>query len=577
MALIAERSVEEVRAAADLVELIRGRVDLVRRGGRWWGRCPFHEERTPSFCLIPPENTTYYCHGCGASGDAIAWMQDQEGAAGFVEAIEGLAERFGVNLSYQEESSDERAERAATERRRELLARAATFYAEYLWRGDDAAPAREYLAGRGFDEALCRRFGVGYAPGSGDALAGRALRQGFTRQQLSDAGLARLGGGRATDFFAARIMFPIADGRGRVQGFGGRTLDPGERAKYVNSPEGEAFRKRRLLFGLASAREAAARAGGIVVAEGYTDVLGLAAAGIDAAVACMGTSLTSDQLRLLARSTSEVRLCFDADPAGEEAAWRTVEAAAGIPLRLSAVQLPHGRDPGDLAADADGRVELVRAVDASEPLLASLIRSRAARAGESARARDDAVADIAGLLERFPDSVEKDEGVRLAAGLLRLSQGMERRLLDGFLVGARETTHRGKAADGEPQSPRAAREQRLLALALADERGEARQMLDSLPEGAFEEPAHREAFRRLRDGVPPESWPAEDGKLLIQLRVAVADAPPGDDELSEAVYRLQEDLLQRRVHVLREQGDDAELMRALDLLARVRERLRSVG
>lgn len=574
MPLIADRSVEEVRAAADLVELVRGRVQLVRRGGRWWGPCPFHDERTPSFCLIPPDNAHYYCHGCGVSGDAITWMQEQEGASGFAEAIEGLADRFGITLSYQEESPAERAAREAAAQRRDLLERAARFFVENLWRGEEAAQAREYLKERGFDEELCRRFRVGYAPAGSGTLVARALREGYSPDALAEAGLARIRGRSAVDFFSARIMFPIADAQGRVKGFGGRTLDPNERAKYVNSPETDAFRKRRLLFALSSARTAAARAGYIVVAEGYTDVMGLAKVGVDAAVACMGTSLTPDQLRLLARSTSEVRLCFDADAAGVEAAWRTVEAASGIPLRLSAVRLPEGRDPGDLAGTEEGRAELLGLIESSEPLLTCLIRSRAARAENSPRARDDAVVDIGRLLQRFPDSVEKDEGVRLAAGLLQLSRGMEEQLRSGALA---VPAVRGDAPPAAPEPSRrpAGRERRLLALALAAPDDRAREVLQSLPEAAFAEPAHREVAQRLRQGVPVEEWPEESGRLVIELRAQLAAEPgSGPDELDEAALRLQEELLQGRAHALREKGDEAGLLKVLDLLTKVRERLR---
>ncbi|MDX6556800.1 MAG: primase, partial [Miltoncostaeaceae bacterium] len=431
MARIPDETLDAVRQAADLVELVRARVELTRRSGRWWGRCPFHEERTPSFSLLPPDFRRYYCHSCLATGDAITWMQEREGAANFSEAVEVLAERYGIEFHNEEESPAEAAKRAAARRRLELLDRAASFFEAVLWNADEAEPARRYLAGRGFDEALVRRFRIGWAPAGGTGLAARALREGFTRDQLMDAGLARPRGGTASDFFQARITFPIADLRGRVQGFGARTLDPAERAKYVNSPEGPAFRKRTLLFGLAEARADAAKRGWTVVVEGYTDVMGLVASGIEAAVACMGTSLTSEQMRLLARTAPEVRLCFDADKAGEGAAWRTVQASRDVPVRLSAVQLPSGQDPGDLAASEEGRNSLRGAIEHADPLLTSLISSRARRAGAAPRDRDQALEEITSLLRTLPDTVEKDEGVRLAAGLLQLSRVMEDRLREG--------------------------------------------------------------------------------------------------------------------------------------------------
>jgi len=149
--LIAPDSVNEILERADLVELIRGRVNLVKRGNRWVGRCPFHDERTPSFSLIPPDNRRYYCHGCGATGDAVRWMMEKEGAASFPDAVEALAERFGLDVRYEQASPEEERRRKADQRRLELLERAAGFYAAYLWRADEAAPARAYLAERGFE------------------------------------------------------------------------------------------------------------------------------------------------------------------------------------------------------------------------------------------------------------------------------------------------------------------------------------------------------------------------------------------------------------------------------------------
>ena len=197
MPRIEDSSIDDVRQSADLVELVRGQVQLTKRGGRWWGRCPFHEERTPSFCLIPPENRTYYCYGCGATGDAFTWMQQREGAGSFMEAVEQMADRFGVELKYEQSSPEEERRRQQNERVRELLDRACGFYEASLWKSPEAAAAREYLLGRGFPEELIRKFRVGWAPSSGSALAGRAIQEGFSREQLSQSGLARVRGGTA--------------------------------------------------------------------------------------------------------------------------------------------------------------------------------------------------------------------------------------------------------------------------------------------------------------------------------------------------------------------------------------------
>ncbi len=570
MPRVMDASIDEVRSSADLLELVRGQVQLTRRGGRWWGRCPFHDERTPSFCLIPPENRTYYCYGCGATGDAFTWMQEREGAGSFMESVEQLADRFGVELRYEASSPQEDARRRENERIRELLERACAFYAAMLWRADDAAPAREYLLGRGFPEDLLRTFRVGWAPAGGTALSGRAIREGFSRQQLDQSGLARVRGGVAQDFFAGRITFPICDARGRVQGFGARTLDPNERAKYVNSPEGDRFRKRELLFGLDLARQAAAKAGFAVVSEGYTDVMGLHLAGVEGAVACMGTALTTTQLRLLARVVPEVRLCFDADQAGEQAARRTIEAARDVPVRLAVVGLPPGSDPGDLAATSSGREVLSAAVASADPLLPWLVDRRIGRAGESPAEQDRALADLGSLLEGFPESTDKDEAIRRVTAL-----GVSPVLFDRFMRRAQATGARRREATpapgpAEPPSLDEVRERRLLALALAMPTA-GRPMLEGMREEHLGSPEHRAARQLVIDGV--EGWPSDLAPLEAALRAEAADGGT-EEELGDAYLRVEKRALERAMGAARAAGDDAEFLRLQAMVKRVEAALR---
>lgn len=568
MPLIAPDSVNEILERADLVELVRGRVNLVRRGNRWVGRCPFHDERTPSFSLIPPDNRRYYCHGCGATGDAVRWMMEKEGAASFPDAVEALAERFGLDVRYEQASPEEERRRKADQHRLELLERAAAFYAAYLWRADEAAPAREYLAGRGFDEPLLRAFRVGFAPRAGSVLSNRALKQGFTQQQLAEAGLGRVRGSRVTDFFVGRITFPITDLRGRVLGFGARTLDPNERAKYVNSPEGPRFSKRRLLFGLAQARQPAATAGWIVVVEGYTDVMALAKAGIPQAVACMGTSLTAEQVHELRRAAPRIRLCFDGDAAGERAAWRTAQAAGEYLTDLEAVVLPAGTDPGDLARTGEV-ARLHDIVTAHAPLATYLIESRARRAGPTPAERELALREIADLLRVLPESVEKDESIRLAAGLLQLSRGMEERLRRAARQGPLGVSAADLPSLGAPWE----RERRLLVLAAALPEIAVAQ-LETLPDEALTDPAHREAVGLLRRGIAPVEWPEELQPLASALQADPGAEHATADELREVVYRVQLPALERRAAALRDAGDAEGALRMIDLVQRVRAALR---
>jgi DNA primase len=574
MPRIDDGSIDEVRRSADLVELVRGQVQLTRRGGRWWGRCPFHEERTPSFCLIPPENRTYYCYGCGATGDAFTWMQQREGAGSFMEAVEQMADRFGVELKYEQSSPEEEQRRQQNERVRELLDRACGFYEASFWKSPEAAAAREYLLGRGFPEELVRKFRVGWAPSTGSALAGRAIQEGFSRDHLSQAGLARVRGGSAEDFFRSRITFPISDARGRVQGFGARTMDPNERAKYVNSPEGDRFHKRELLFGLDLARQWAAKAGYAVVSEGYTDVMALHMAGIEGAVACMGTALTPTQLRLLARVVSEVRLCFDGDQAGEEAARRTIDAAKGIPLRLAVVALPPGADPGELAGTPGGLGVLAQSVDDADPLIPWLVDRRIARAGESPAERERALTDLAGLLEGVPESADKDEAIRRVTAL-----GVSPALLEQFV--RRVSAGGGQRVKSAPIGDQPAaqpsldemRERHLLALAMAVP-DEGRALLQGMQEAHLGTASHRRARTLIIDGTAV--WPDDLSALHAALSAEAADGG-SEDELRDAYYRVEKRALESAMTAARAAGDETEYLRLQATVKRIEVVLRGAA
>src|SRR5215510_11172040 len=285
MARIKDSSVEAVNAATYIVTLVEGYTRLRKSGSRYTGLCPFHQERTPSFG-ISPERGTFKCFGCGEGGDAIAFVLKLD----FVGAIEFLADRFGVQLEYEETSPEQDRARKRRERLFQLLDRVATFYERYLWESEAGGFARDYLASRGLGEEICREFRLGLAPG-GAALTKGAAEQGYSRDELAGAGLTNR---RRNDYFTRRLLFPLADARGRVRGFQARRLyeDDPLRAKYVNSPEGDLFRKGDLLYGLDLARQAIAKQDRAVIVEGNPDAIALRQAGFEPAVAAMGTALT---------------------------------------------------------------------------------------------------------------------------------------------------------------------------------------------------------------------------------------------------------------------------------------------
>ena len=363
---------DDLRARLPVSERVGRAVRLTRRGREHVGLCPFHREKTPSF-TVSDEKGFFHCFGCGEHGDVIGFAMRHDGLS-FPEAVEQLAGEAG--LAVPERTPEARARAKRLESVHEALEFAAGWYARVLARPDEPAGAR-YLAGRGLSAETVERFRLGFAPASGRALAAVLAGEGIDDDLAREAGLIRRidGGGPARDFFRGRIMFPIADGRGRVIGFGARSLDDAQ-PKYLNSPESAAFRKGRVLYNLAGARRAARDAGAAAVAEGYMDVIALAQAGIEHVVAPLGTALTEDQLAALWRLAAEPVLCLDGDRAGRAAASRA--AARALPLlapgrSLSFAFMPEGDDPDSLVARA-GAAEMRDRLAAAVPLIDVLWR-----------------------------------------------------------------------------------------------------------------------------------------------------------------------------------------------------------
>ena len=345
---------DELRARVTLSSVVMRTTKLQKAGREWKACCPFHDEKTPSF-YVNDAKGFYHCFGCQAHGDVIRWMTDQRGLP-FIDAVKELASEAGMELPAPDPKMAERAERRAT--LHDVTAAAQDWFVDRLHSSNGAA-ARDYLKARGVSEELAQAFGFGFAPDARQALSG-ALPS-IDAAMLIDSGLRiTVDGKEPYDRFRGRLMLPIRDMRGRVVGFGGRILDTEAQPnapKYLNSPDTPLFDKGRLLFNLDRAAPASRKADRILVVEGYMDVVALAAAGIDEAVAPMGTALTETQIELLWRHVPCPVLCFDGDAAGQRASMKAIVRA--LPLlrpshSLSIVQLPSGMDPDDLVK-AKGR------------------------------------------------------------------------------------------------------------------------------------------------------------------------------------------------------------------------------
>jgi DNA primase len=547
VARIKDESVERVKAVMEILPLVEDVVRLRKSGSTYKGLCPFHQERTPSF-TVSPARGTFKCFGCGEGGDAITFVEKTENLD-FVGAIELLARRFGVELEYEEASPEQELKRRRDERLRALLERAAEFYARVLWESDAGAGAREYLASRGLGEEVCREFRLGYAPG-GARLASRALQEGYAQDELRAVGLAN---SRGNDYFQRRIVFPLADARGRVRGFQARKLhdDDPLQAKYVNSPEGELFRKGDLLYGLDTARQPMAREDRAVVVEGNTDVIALRQVGFAPVVASMGTALTEPQLRELARLTKRLFLCFDSDAAGQDATLRGMALAVQQGFTVGVVPLPPGTDPADDPAAFQERL--------TRPVSYPVHRVRL----EHARATDPQAAfnAIRSFLTSLPDSPEHLEAIRVAADLLDLPPETQSGLAPA----------RGSARTAGVVSPRLLEAgARLERSALAGVAGHESLLpdLELLGPEHFDDELHRRARAHL---LGQESADGELTPLLAELYALHDEEEITLETASQLLLRLRERALQRELAT----ADGERLVELQQALAKLRDEIRA--
>ena len=538
MARIKESSVREVVSASDMVEVVSGRTALRKAGARYSGRCPFHDERTPSFSVNPADKL-YHCFGCGKGGDVITFVRETENLD-FAGAVEWLAERFRVTLEYEETSPQQEESRKRRDRLHAVLDQAAGFYERNLWETASGEPVRAYLESRGLGEAVCREFRLGLSPGTG--LAQKAREKGFTADELRGAGLTNA---RGNDYFPQRLMFPLADARGRIVGFQARKLhdDDPLRGKYVNSPEGELFHKSAILYGLDLARTTIAKQERAVVVEGNTDVIALRQAGFEPVVASMGTALTERQLQELQRLTRRLYLCFDSDAAGEDATLRGMELATTLGFDVRVVSLPKGQDPADAPAGFEGRLSGA----------ASYVVHRVRLELERTPDRQEAFVRAREVLAKVEDSPERQDALRLLADTLDLPRetlaGLGAKTADGTRARPAPELSPAMLEKGEQL------ERRVLAACVLHPALVA--ALAELTADHFDSELHRRFRALLVDG-------GEEDVDLTALR-AELDARAAREALDERTGK--ELLLNLRARRLRRELAGAELERVKELQA----------
>jgi DNA primase len=582
MALFTKDTIDRVRDAVDMVQLVGEKTDLRRLGSRWSGLCPFHDERTPSFS-VNAEEKLYYCFGCGEGGDAFKFVQQTESLE-FQEAVELLADRFGVQVEREADDPAAEQRRRRRERLHALLDRAAGFYAAYFRDAIEAQPARDYLASRGLSEEVLTEFRVGYSPSAWDRMLLGARKGGFSEEELIAAGLAQRGkGGGLYDRFRGRIMFPLADARGRVLGFGARQMGEGRGPKYLNTSENDLYHKGRQLFGIDVARKEAMKSGRFVVVEGYTDVLALHQAGIREAVAIMGTAMTQEQLAELAKVGDSTRrgtvyLALDADRAGRDAMLRAARLAEDRGVDLRVIDMPEGTDPADLVG-SDGAGSFTKRMEAAAPMIEFQVRRVLADADlDTPSGRDLALGEARKLISAVPErTATRDALVREAAD--RLDVPTEYVMAPAAApVRVSVPAMPAQASPGEL----ALRAEREFLTRCLSSGGLGRDYLSRPADDQFSS----DLLRRARDHLvlhfddPLASLPEDDpalGALVTDVGLAAQERPPSDEMvLRMSILQLEQRRIEREIRRASQDGDHARQSELAAEEQKVRDELGTV-
>jgi DNA primase len=535
---IVDDDVARVRETADLGALVGEYTQLRRVGRRLVGLCPFHAERTPSF-TVNPELGVYLCFGCQARGDAITFVRETE-HLDFAGAVEWLAGKAGITLRYTDVREGEGRRRRT--RLVEAMARAVDWYHQRLLTHSDAGAARAYLRSRGLDGDVVRSYRIGWAPDAWDELA-KALK--VPDDVWRDTGLGFLNRNhRQTDALRGRLLFPIFDAAGDPVAFGGRVLPGGQGPKYKNTPDTPLYHKGKVLYGLNWAKGDIVAADQVVVCEGYTDVIGLARAGVPRGVATCGTALTEDHVRLLRKFARRIVLAFDADAAGQQAAERLYAWERDLDLDLSVAQLPDGVDPGDLSqTDPDA---LGKAVENAVPFLRFrmervLTGAPLATAEGRARAAESTLA----VIREHPSELVRDQYVMELADRVRIDAGQLRTRLRGRPVRS-DVEPGGRERAVARRTPVLRETPETEALRLAVHRPT--EIGPWLSEDLFSEGVTLAAYRALA-GAPTfhealSRAEPEVAELLQTLAVEETDAPVDD-----VVARLAEEAARREMRI----------------------------
>ena len=488
--------IEEVRTKNDIVDVISGYVRIQKKGSNYFGLCPFHNEKSPSFS-VSQSKQIFYCFGCGAGGNVITFLMEYENAT-FQEAVKILADRAGINLPEMEYNEEARQKESRRARLLEINKEAARYY-YYMLRDSRGRTGYQYLSGRSLTDETMKKFGLGFADGSSSDLTAYLRARGYPDELLQESGLLAFDEKRGVhDKFWNRVMFPIQDGNHRVIGFGGRVMGDAK-PKYLNSPETMIFDKSRNLYGLNFARTS--RKGNIILCEGYMDVIAMHQAGFTQAVASLGTAFTTGQASLLRRYTEDVLLAYDSDGAGVNAAMRAIGILKESGLRGRVIDMKPYKDPDEFMKNLGAEAFEERISQAQNSFFFELSILERDYQMEDPESRTNFHREIAKKLCGFEEEVERENYIEAVAQKYHIGFDNLRRLVSGYAArtGLVQPAVRPKSTVARKNTPEenAKRSQRLLLTWITEEPALYPKIRPYIAATDFTEPLYKEVAERL--------------------------------------------------------------------------------
>ena len=411
--------------------------DLKKKGTNYWACCPFHNEKTPSFSVSPTKGI-YKCFGCGKGGNSVNFVMEIGGLS-YPEALKELASKYNIEIEEKELTPDQ----IDRENKRDgvylISSFANTFFQEQLWDTKEGELiAQSYFKQRGFSEEISKKFQLGYSPKQKDALTKKALKKSYQKEFLEESGLSFINEKSSSDRFRERVIFPIHNYSGKVLGFGGRSLDPKNKAKYLNSPENPIYHKSKVLYGLYFAKTEIGKKNNCYIVEGYTDVVSMHQSGIENVVSASGTALSTDQINLIGRLTKNITLLFDGDEAGLRASFKSIDLILKEGMNVKIIMFPEGEDPDSYSKKLSQEEYLNYLSDNEKDFIQYKTELLNKNSQNNPAKRVEDIKDIARSISVIPDRLLRSEYCKISSSLLDISEEDLLREVSIFLQGVKK-------------------------------------------------------------------------------------------------------------------------------------------